>query len=494
NGLISLIDNGVGDSLWIDHNFQGQADHSFIGLDVNFAAATPENPNGNFWGSPPDTWRSDRFMLGETHSEDVADGSTGLIIHKTGSGSDTVGDTILVGNVANVGVSPNSEDGGCVGDACKDGDTFYIASASQGYLDVGGIGAVQDGMYAWYLTQQQNTGEDGGSNFVLESDWSPQSQSLGGLLTAGQILWYDTSEAPLNHGGTGPSGADLGAGQTPAPASGVSAWAKAVGSYFSRTSSATTGAPPVTFDTSLVQDTFGLLAGADVNPGDTSGIRGGAFGGLIGSSMTLGFGASATYMGGTAGLYASYVPDTTSGVFVDGEVKADLLGVSYSAPGAFSATGTMTSVGVTGDAGYKVDAGNNMYVAPVASLSLVDTMLSGFSAGGGTASFSNGLSIRPGIGIEVGTTVAAGDGMSADLSVSAKLVDELGAANTVTLSDGVNPPTSFGDSITGPFAELSANGTLYTSDPTLQVFGSSGLKTNGSFVDVNAKVGVKKSF
>ena len=477
NGLISLIDGGTGDVLKISHDFIGNDGTSFIGLDVNFV---PTADAGKWIDA-------DHFYL------DNVTGSTGLIIHKvnTGVGADQVGEMISVGHADTAADCGNLN-------ACEDGDPFYVAPQSQGYLNVGGTGAIQDGMYAWYLTQQ---GTNPDPDYVLVSDWAPQAQQLGALVTGGQNIWYDTTsevqdriDNSLLPGG---GGADLDVGESPqGPSTGIVGWAKATGSMFRRNSSVTETVPPagpVTIDTSLVQSTFGLLAGADIDPGDTSGIRAGAFGGVIGSSLGFSsYGATATYAGGTLGGYVTYQPDPTNGLFADGEAKADLLSVSYTAPFAFTATGTMTSVGVQGNVGYRVDMGGS-YIAPVGSLAVVDTMLSGFSAGGGTATFSNGLSIRPGIGVVVGTSVGLSDGMIADLSGSFKLWDELGAPNTVTLSDGTNT-ASFGDSISGVFAEIRGNATLHTSVDGLSVFGSAGLKTNGSFYNVDGKVGVTKSF
>lgn len=187
NGLVSLIDGGTGDALSITHQFLGSAGAdrtSFIGLDTNFGpGAGPESFDGTGYDGmdsyfdDPSTWRSDRFLLGDSEDGSIA-GTTGLIIHMVGTTpTNRTGDTIVVG------YSPwddNPESQQCFDRYCKDGDTLYIASPSQGYANVDGIGAIQDGLYAWYL--KEVPGEDGPPDpaFVMQSEWGPRAVQLAG--------------------------------------------------------------------------------------------------------------------------------------------------------------------------------------------------------------------------------------------------------------------------------------------------------------------------
>jgi len=496
-GLLSMIDDGTGDYTWIDHNFRGAEDGSltsFVGLDVNFGPQTTAIDEMD-----PSTWRADFLEI-----EDEIEGSTGLIINKVGSGgTDLLGDKIYV---AYASWDNNPEDMMCFEVACVEGDTMYIDSASEGYISVDGVGAIQDGFYAWYLYEE---GEAPDPYFVLESGWAPQAAQLPTLITAAQNIWHDTAGVVADHvygnhfplAGSGGAGADLQVGELPmAPdaAPGAAVWAKVTGNWTDQNTEVTQDIPPgapVTIDTSFVQNTFSILGGADFQPmgGGEDGLRAGVFGGYVGSNLDFdSYGAAADYSGGVIGAYAAF---TSGGFYADAEVKADLLDVTYTAPisPGFEVSGASTSVGILANTGYRMELGDSAFFEPIASVAFVSTQLDGFDAGGASVEFSNGASLQGGIGARAGVTLGTPGDTTTEISVMGKIWNEFEDANQITISDGINS-TTFSDGISGVFGELSGTATVYSADRSFSAFGSAGVKFNEDFTSVDAKAGIRKGF
>lgn len=496
-GLLSMIDDGTGDYTWIDHNFRGAEDGSltsFVGLDVNFGPQTSAIDEMD-----PSTWRADFLEI-----EDEIEGSTGLIINKVGSeGTDLLGDKIYV---AYASWDNNPEDMMCFEVACVEGDTMYIDSASEGYISVDGVGAIQDGFYAWYLYEE---GEAPDPYFVLESGWAPQAAQLPTLITAAQNIWHDTAGVVADHvygnhfplSGSGGAGADLPVGELPvAPDAGPGAavWAKVTGNWTDQNTEVTQDIPPgapVTIDTSFVQNTFSILGGADFQPmgGGEDGLRAGVFGGYVGSNLDFdSYGAAADYSGGVIGAYAAF---TSGGFYADAEVKADLLNVTYTAPisPGFEVSGASTSVGILANTGYRMELGDSAFFEPIASVAFVSTQLDGFDAGGASVEFSNGTSLQGGIGARAGVTLGTPGDTTTEVSVMGKIWNEFEDANQITISDGINS-TTFSDGISGVFGELSGTATVYSADRSFSAFGSAGVKFNEDFTSVDAKAGIRKGF
>jgi len=497
DGLISMIDDGTGDYTWIDHNFRGAEDGSltsFVGLDVNFGPQTgPINDD-------PATWRADYLEI-----QDEISGSTGLIINKVGSaGTDLLGDKIYV---AYAPVDANDESMQCYEVACVEGDTMYIDTASEGYINVDGVGAIQDGFYAWYLHEE---GIAPDPDFVLESGWAPQAAQLPTLITAAQNIWHDTAGVVADHvygnhfplAGSGGAGADLPVGELPiAPdaAPGAAVWAKATGNWTDQNTEVTQEIPPggpVTIDTSFVQNTFSILGGADFQPmgGGEDGLRAGVFGGYVGSNLDFdSYGAAAEYTGGIIGAYAAF---TSGGFYADAEVKADLLNVTYSAPisPGFEVSGASTSIGILANTGYRMELGDSAFFEPIASVAYVSTQLDGFDAGGASVEFSDGTSLQGGVGARAGMTLGTPGDTTTEVSVMGKIWNEFEDANRITISDGMGNSTTFEDGISGVFGELTGTATVYSADRSFSAFGSTGVKFNEDFTSVDAKVGLRKGF
>lgn len=507
-GLLSMIDDGTGDYTWIDHNFRGAEDGSltsFVGLDVNFGPQTTAIDEMD-----PSTWRGDYLNI-----YDTIEGSTGLIINKVGStGTDLLGDRIYV---AYASWDDNNPDMMCVDRACAEGDTMYIDAASEGYINVNGVGAIQDGFYAWYLHEEEGlmaltdapseTAID--PDFVLESAWAPQAAQLPTLITAAQNIWHDTAGVVADHiygnhfplSGSGGAGADLPVGELPvAPdaAPGAAVWAKVTGNWTDQNTEVTQDIPPgapVTIDTSFVQNTFSILGGADFQPmgGGEDGLRAGVFGGYVGSNLDFdSYGAAADYSGGVIGAYAAF---TSGGFYADAEVKADLLNVTYTAPisPGFEVSGASTSMGILANTGYRMELGDSAFFEPIASVAFVSTQLDGFDAGGASVEFSNGTSLQGGIGARAGVTLGTPGDTTTEVSVMGKIWNEFEDANQITISDGINS-TTFSDGISGVFGELSGTATVYSADRSFSAFGSAGVKFNEDFTSVDAKAGIRKGF
>ena len=207
-------------------------------------------------------------------------------------------------------------------------------------------------------------------------------------------------------------------------------------------------------------------------PTDNNGWRLGLFGGWLNSGMSFSsYGASANYEGGTVGGYAAYL---NGPLHLDAELKADFLSVDYSSP-SVSASTTGTTVGVRTNAAWRVQKGS-LYYEPIVSFAYANASLNNTSGGAVTINYSDGQSIRAGIGGRIGTTLGHPGGKKVDLDVMAKLWDEFGSPNTVTVSDGVTTQ-SFTDSISGLFGEVSARATVYSADRMWSGFA----EANGTF-------------
>lgn len=493
-GLVSLVDGGVGDTFLLVGDFNGSEDiqngTSFLALDVDFGPG--ELPDDIDW--PMDA-RADMFAIyGE------AWGHTGVIVNNLDPGStEMVGDVIQIGEAQYDDSYEYGED--------YDSGAFYLAQQQPGYIEVDGVGAIQDGLYAWYLDTQLE-GEDGedGVGYYLVSAFGPQAVQLPSVVTAAQGVWYETASVVSDHvygghfpvAGGGGAGADLMVGESPmavASAPETAIWGKISGSWTQQDTSVEQEvfpAPPLTIDTSFVQNTFSVLAGADFQPMGAGGpLRVGVFGGYVASSVDFDtYGASADLSGGTIGAYAAY---TDGGFYVDGQAKVDLLSLNYSAPIGADTDAAVTSFGVEANTGYRMDMGG-LFIEPNATVSYVNTSIEDLSVGTASVDFSNGDSLRGGVGVTVGTTIDTGNDTTTELALLAKVWNEFEEANTVTISDGVGGSVEFADNISGLFGEVRGTATVTSLDQSLSGFVSAGSKFNEEFITVDAKVGVRKGF
>lgn len=493
SGLLSLIDGGVGDKATVEGDFYGSSDNSMyrslLGIDVRFGT---EWNHDIPWFDQVDTFgKSDRLYVDGT-----VYGSTGLQIVKqnTAPSNAVVGDQI---KVAEFGSDDKSESGcGWSGAWCKDGDTFYIASGSTNYLTVDGTGFVRDGYLMWGVKQIEDP------TVYLEATAGPDLVNQPTLTTGAQNLFYSTGGVVDDHnygndypqGGQGGGGADLPyaePGQTiaAAPAGHRSAvWGRLSGTWGNQDSSFTTGG--LTYDTSFDQHDYGLLAGVEMRPStDGSGWRFGLYGGYLNSGLSFkSFGASTSYEGGTVGGYAAYL---NGPLHADAEVKADFVSVDYKSP-SVSASTDGTSVGILTNVAWRTQRGN-VYWEPIVSFDYVNTSLGNTSSGGTTVNYADGESIRAGIGGRIGTTLGKPGQKQVDLDVMAKLWNEFGDPNTVTVSNGVTTQ-SYTDEISGLFGEVSARAIVYSADRMWSGFGEVSGQFGSGTTSFTGKAGVRRNF
>ena len=370
-------------------------------------------------------------------------------------------------------------------------------------IKVSGSYFVPDGMYMWGLTEVPNEGKappDPVFNFV--ATYGPDSVNQPVLTTGAQNVFYSNGGVVDDHeygndypqGGQGGGGADLPYASPDTPYAAPAAhhrsalWGRMTGTWANQDSSFTTGG--LTFDTSFAQHDYGLLAGIEMRPPtDNSGWRLGLFGGWASSGLTFSsYGASVNYNGGTIGAYAGYIRGP---LHMDAEFKADFLGVGYSSPSVSLSTNA-TNVGIMTNAAWRTQKGN-LYYEPIVSFDYVNTSLGKASGGGASISYSNGQSIRAGIGGRIGTSLGQPGGKKVDLDLMAKLWDEFGSPNTVTVSNGINTQ-SFTDSISGLYGEVSGRATVYSADRMWSGFAEASGKFSSKVTSVSAKVGVRRNF
>jgi outer membrane autotransporter protein len=319
-----------------------------------------------------------------------------------------------------------------------------------------------------------------------------------------QTAWYDTSgyvedhvygnEYPQNGGGGG--GADLPSADasisppTAASSQQSSMWGRISGNWSQRDTSVEETAPPLTFDTGLNQNTYNITGGVEFRPqGGDSEMRLGVFGGYLQSNVSFdSYGATSKSSGGLVGGYAAWIKGPW---YLDAEVKADILSVAYNSPSVSASTNAL-SIGVLANTGYRMDNGTSFF-EPIASFGFVNTSLGDTSGGGASIDYSNGQSIRVGLGARVGTTFGAAGGNQTELDLLGKVWDEFGGPNKVTVTDGVNTDT-FTDSISGITGEVVGRATIYNSDRSASGFVSVGGKFGAGSTSVSAKAGLRKNF
>jgi outer membrane autotransporter protein len=315
-----------------------------------------------------------------------------------------------------------------------------------------------------------------------------------------QTAWYDTVGHVEDqvYGNTYPSttsngGADLSPPVAGGGGGGKSAlWGRITGNWSARNTTIDQDTPPLVFDTSLNQNTYSITAGAEFRPDDgADGVRLGLYGGYLSSSTTFdSYGGSSSAQGGMVGGYAALIKGPW---YVDAEVKADFLSNEYSsAYVTLNAQGT--NIGVLANTGYRFENGSTFF-EPILSFAYLNTSLGDASGGGGTVTYSNGQSIRAGAGARVGMTTGKPGGTQTEFDLLGKVWNEFGGPNTVTVSDG-NPlhDTTYTDSISGLFGEVTARATMYNADRSASGFVSVGGKFGANSTSISAKAGLRKAF
>ena len=379
---------------------------------------------------------------------------------------------------------------------CQYGDAFFISPDSPNYIYIGDGGAIESGLFAWFLFQD-NAGP--GGDFELRGLGGPGAVNAPGIVTGAQNIFYDTLSVVEDHtyghqfGGAGGAGADLPIEDASVATTGDGGtrsglWAKVSGSWTECDTSVTESM--VTYDTGSTQEIYSVLGGADMKPwGADSAVRLGLFGGYVTSSLDFDLGTtSADYDGGVVGGYAAY---NDGAFYADVTVKGDILNTDYSFAGV-EVDADVTNIGVAGNTGYRMQMGAG-FVEPIASIAYVHSDVDDFTGGGGTVSFSQNDSLRAGAGARIGAAFATGGGMT-ELAVLGRVWNEFQEANEVTVTDGMGSTTTFSDDIEGIFGEVQATATVSNASKTLSAFLSGGGQFGEDFTSWNARAGVRAGF
>jgi hypothetical protein len=515
NGALSMTDGDADDETYIFGNFHGSTDNtlykSYLAVDVDFGPDITLAAEGYVHYG-----RSDVLEIGQISGEGDISGSTGVIANKLNGSTNAntmVGSQLLLATIDGEDLNwYNPQNNTCFFEWCRDGDTFFVSELSPDYVNVSGIGFVRDGMFMWGITEEptgQLLANIPDPNFYWEATWGPDAYQQPTLITAAQTAWYETGGVVEDHiygnvfptMGAGGAGADLSypAPEVPVPVAkshSGAIWGRVTGSWANRDTEVIVdeGEPTeLTFDTGYDQDTYSLLGGLEFKPGygtmGDSEFRLGVFGGYVGSHVRYDdYGASAKLNGPTVGGYAALV---SGGFYVDAEVKGDFLSVDYTTPSTEVST-RATSVGVLANAGYRMESGNS-FLEPIVSAAFVNTSLDEETVGPTTITYSNGNSMRAGIGARVGTVMVNANGTSTELDLLGKVWNEFGDANVVTINDGMTTET-FTDGITGVFGEVVGRATVYSADRSTSGFVSAGAKFGHDWTTLQAKAGVRQNF
>lgn len=500
DGLISMIDGGVGDRVEMLHDYVGTG--GLLGVDVDYGSHSADVLAVLDHGDKED------HQIFPTIS-----GSTGVVIHRVGASPTAVDPTgIVVVDYSGTSAATPVENS-CVrgaSDLCKSGDAFFISGASQGYINIGGYGAVQHGFLASFL--RQNTASE---TFELFTDWGVDARVMPTLVTAAQTIWYQSNSVVQDHiydgyvwSGTeaaaslplGYAAAASAPTKAPFPVKAeplvedggkLVAWARAGGGWGSADGSSTAliAGTPISIDTGYDQDTYSFFGGVDYYA--NSNWRFGVFAGYETSDVTYNaYGLSADYEGGSIGGFVAY---KTGGFYTDAQIKADFLSLDYNSAAIYNPSVDVTNVGVRLNAGYRFDTGA-FYVEPIVSFSYLSTTFDDGIFAGTNVDFRDGESTRGGVGARIGTSFVTASG-SADLYVLAKIWNEFGDDNSAVFTNAVSfDNAAFWDTLNGTFGEVSGTAAFYSLDRSLAFIVSGGSEFNSDATQYNSKIGLQKKF
>jgi hypothetical protein len=330
--------------------------------------------------------------------------------------------------------------------------------------------------------------------------------------TATQQLWFDTvgvwqdRQADLRDmisaGGirvaTGPGGQ----GAQDAPVS-PALWARVVGNWADRTQSQSYSllGNSYTFNTSYTQDTGGFFGGLDgvrqnlLGNGDA--LAFGISGGYIASKQAFqGSSTSATYQGGSVGVSATYY---NRNFFVDAVVKADFLGLTYSAPilasfGPSVTTSSVQNIGAIIDGGYRFAMGKS-FIEPLVSLGYMTTHIGDLSAAGAQVSFGNNDNLRGRVGLRGGTMLAETQDFRVEGSVTASYWNRLAGGAAATINSGFGAPLlSIADTQVTSYGEIGLGLNLFSVKTGWSGFVKTDFQLSSGFTDGSVKGGVRYDF
>jgi len=462
-GLISMIDNGVGDTFTI--------------------ANTPGGKDLNYEGGG--TLGVDAFLGGPGSKADVftvqgnVSGVTKVAVNNTNAGPGALNTQgIRVVNVT--GKTPNE-------------GNFVLQD-----------GPIDTGLFTYDLFFTPT----GSGHWDLKSFAGAASHILPKLLTAAQDLWHETSSTwfdrtadlrvVLNNGGApayDAGGKSLGAptsnGLTPG------GWIKGGGSRLNRDDSVTTKAygNSYTFDLDGQLDTIDLQMGLDMGRYDvlTQGdaLIVGVLGGFVGGSLDYdALVRSFDFSGGQVGAYATYL---NGGLFVDTLLNVHLYEIDAPNQG-FPSSLDATTVGLRTDSGYRFGSfTGGAFFEPLATIEVTWADIDGFNVGGNRVSFSDDANVRGRLGARAGTTMQAWEGTMMEPFVIASLWGNLSDDNSATLvSNGQT--FQFKDDLQDVWGEISAGVNLFNFSQTTAVFAKVDYTFGDDISGVGGKAGMRVSW
>lgn len=463
-GLISLVDGNPQDMFEIANCGCGKA--TFVGTSTSIVAIDV------FLGGPGSP--ADNVVI----DADVK-GKTALVVNNTNPGN---------GATNKEGIPVVFVEGNVVG------NQFYL---KDGPIDAGLVA------YDLFFTKT------GSGFFELRTipDGHAGSFLLPELTTASQDVFFATTETwfdrtadlrvLLNGGGPGVQAstatqADATDGLSFTPA----IWARGGGTWLSQgdTAGATAYGKSYNFNLNRDLQIMNFESGLDLGKRDflTSGdiLVFGVLGGAINASLDYdNILRQFTYEGGEVGVYATYLK---GGLFVDTLAKADFLQLDPRDVRGFPDKLDDTNVGGRVDAGYRFGGFNGgMFVEPLATIALAWANVEGFTRDGNSVEFDDDPNLRGRLGLRVGTSMEAWEGVTFEPFVIGSVWSTLSGTNSATLTSlGTTFPT-FTDEATDVWGVVSTGVNFFNPGAQTTVFAQVDVSFADDLDGLGAKAGMR---
>jgi hypothetical protein len=273
---------------------------------------------------------------------------------------------------------------------------------------------------------------------------SADAYRLATLANAAQSLWFDT--VALRAERTDALRDAFAADRSVSALGPV--WVKVAGAWQSRTDSQSTGSYSSAFaqDASYSLRTNTAMVGLDggvnrlLTPDDAL-LVGFNVGSLHAWQKFKGSSTSATFDGATLGASATYL---NGAIFNDLSVRADLLTVSVSVPGAAAFGSALQksdawTYGVSDTLGYRFALGS-AFAEPLVTLAYARSDIGGMGIAGSAVTFPNEDQLRGRAGVRAGTVVGEQAGYRLGLAATASIWTRLAGTSSATLNSGGGAP------------------------------------------------------
>lgn len=377
-GTVTMVDNGVGDTLTLPGAYVGNG--GSLAIDANFNGATPTG---------------DRLIIGG-----AATGLTSVVVNQLAS-SPTVGTTLTIVDAG----------------AGSSGGAFALSAGSTdlGFLHYG------------ILFDAAN------NNYNLTSALGAPVFRTMKINEGAQSLWYKSADAWSAHM---TALRDAAWGEGPAPLGRV--WGQIYGAVdkrqdvFSYTASGLTQV----IDLGYRQDYFGGQLGVDLgSSGDEGGAVFGITGGYLSSVLkTRRGGDRTTYDAFNIGAYAGF---TSQSFFVNALAKYDFYNIKTRSIGAgYAASIDGKAYGAQAEAGFRFGS-DSFYAEPVVSIAYVKTDLDDFTALGALVDFDKLTGLRGKAGLRIGGASPLGGGKLVYYA-GAHVVKEFEGREGITFTSGAS--------------------------------------------------------